>query len=179
MNKKIFSFAVIMIILAVASRLIKHPMNFAPMAAIGIFSGYYIKTKLAVFIPIIAMLISDFFIGFYDWKLLLVVYASIAISFVFGKLLQKSHKWRYVFMYSVISSLIFFLTTNSAVWTFSNWYPHTLSGLVTCLAEGLPFLKNSILGDLFYSTVLFGALEIAVKFVNKKETQAVMTPLKI
>jgi hypothetical protein len=48
-------------------------------------------------------------------------------------------------------------------------YPHNLSGIMSSYAAGLPFLKNQILGDLFYSGVLFGGFTLLQrKFVALK-----------
>ena len=33
-------------------------------------------------------------------------------------------------------------------------------GLMSCYAAGIPFLKGTLLGDLFYSLVLFGGFAI-------------------
>ena len=54
------------------------------------------------------------------------------------------------------SSLLFFATTNFAVWAFSGMYPKDVAGLVQCFVLALPFLHNSIAGDVFWATVLFG-----------------------
>jgi len=53
-------------------------------------------------------------------------------------------------------SLIFFVTTNFAVWTVSGLYPLTWRGLVQCYVAALPFLDKTVLGDLFWTAVLFG-----------------------
>jgi len=58
----------------------------------------------------------------------------------------------------VVSSLLYFLVTNFAVW-YSGLvpYPHTAAGLAASYTAGLPFLWNGMLGDLFYNAILFGA----------------------
>ena len=53
-------------------------------------------------------------------------------------------------------SLIFFVTTNFAVWAWSGLYSADMAGLIQCYAMGLPFLKYTIAGDLFWAAVLFG-----------------------
>jgi hypothetical protein len=53
-------------------------------------------------------------------------------------------------------SLIFFVTTNFAVWAFGSLYPHSWQGLVQCYVAALPFLDKTVLGDLFWIAVLFG-----------------------
>jgi len=53
-------------------------------------------------------------------------------------------------------SLIFFVTTNFAVWAWSGLYSADLAGLIQCYVIGLPFLKHTVAGDLFWAAVLFG-----------------------
>jgi hypothetical protein len=59
-------------------------------------------------------------------------------------------------------SALFFLVTNGAVWLTAEGsiYPKTLAGLIQCYTMGLPFYKNTLLGDLTWSTVLFGGYEL-------------------
>jgi hypothetical protein len=44
-------------------------------------------------------------------------------------------------------------------------YAHTFAGLQTCFVAALPFFQNSLLGDMFYSTVLFGSVALAERFI--------------
>ena len=55
------------------------------------------------------------------------------------------------------ATLLFFLVTNFGVWYGSGMYPADGAGLLACYAAGLPFLLNSLLGNLFFTAVLFGA----------------------
>ncbi|MFM7399706.1 MAG: DUF6580 family putative transport protein, partial [Bacteroidota bacterium] len=60
-------------------------------------------------------------------------------------------------MASLAGSLVFFLVTNFSVWYGSTFYPQNTAGLIACYTAGLPFLGNTVLGDLFFNGVLFGA----------------------
>ena len=42
------------------------------------------------------------------------------------------------------------------VWATGNMYPRTISGLSACFLAGIPFYRNQILGDAFYTTAIFG-----------------------
>ncbi len=155
------------IILAGASRLIKHPYNFTPIMAMAIFAGCYLRERWGVILPLAAMLISDYFIGFYEWQVMIMVYLSIALSFIIGRLLAKNLRWYNVIFSSLISSVIFFLITNFSVWVFFNWYPHSWQGLVNCFVLALPFFRNSLVGDLFYTGLIFSAYNLALVWINK------------
>ncbi len=160
----------LVIILAAVSRLVKHPYNFTPVIAMSLFAGCYLKTRWGVILPLAAMLISDYFIGFYDFQVMASVYVSIALIFVIGWVLRKYKKWYNVGLAALISSLVFFFITNFAVWAFFNWYPHTWAGLTNCFILAVPFFRNSLAGDLFYAGLFFGLYELVLILANKRIT---------
>lgn len=178
MNKRTkIIIAVLVIILAAASRLVNHPFNFTPVIAMSIFAGCYLEARWGIILPLLAMLVSDYFIGFYDFPVMASVYLSIALAFGFGWVLRKYKKWYNVALASLVSSLAFFFITNFAVWIFFDWYPHTLAGLVNCFTLAIPFFRNSLAGDLFYTVSLFGLFELALAW-NRKRVRAVETDNK-
>ena len=160
--------SIILVGLGVASRLLPHLWNFAPIAAITLFAGFYLGRRYAVILPLLAMAIGDFFIGFYDWKLMLVVYGSFAFIGLAAGWVKKYKSMETVVASSIMASVIFFLATNWAVWQFSPWYAKDLSGLVQAFTMALPFFRNTMLGDLFYTAVLFGAYETVIILAKQK-----------
>ncbi len=169
MNKKTQVFIVAaIIILAAASRLVKHPFNFTPIIAMSIFAGTYLNKKWAIALPLGAMLASDFFIGFYDWQVMASVYVGIALAFYIGRSLKNRKKWQTAVFGALSSSIAFFVITNFSVWAFFSWYPHTLPGLVNCFSLALPFFRNSLAGDMIYTGVLFAGYEAVLAMYNKK-----------
>lgn len=161
--------AMAIIALAAASRLVKHPFNFTPVAAMALFAGCYLRKKWGIVLPLAAMLVSDYFIGFYDWQVMTSVYTSIALAFWLGWLLRERKKWYGVLGAAITSSAIFFVVTNFAVWAFFNWYPHTWQGLISCFTLALPFFRNTLAGDIVYSAVFFGVYELILYFVTRKQ----------
>ena len=79
----------IAIVLAAAgSRLIPHPPNLASISAITLFGGAYFSDKrLAFLVPLVALLLSDLILGFYNY--MEVVYLSFALIVCIGLWLQK------------------------------------------------------------------------------------------
>lgn len=157
-SKSIFISAAIL--LAALSRLIPHVPNFTPLAAMALFGGALLNDKKVAFIiPIAAMIISDAIIGFHQhmWG----VYISFILILIMGLKLGNNIKTGPIIGYSLLGSLIFFITTNFAVWLPGNFYPLSLSGLIECYVAAIPFFGNSLLGDLFYNTVLFGGFFLA------------------
>lgn len=146
--------SIALVILGASARLIPHPANFAPLAAIAIFGGLYLPKKLAILIPLSAMLLSDVLIGFYSWKIMLVVYSSFAFTGYISTKIRDS--FTSILSVTILSSILFYLATNAAVWAFGTMYSHDLSGLGQSYLMALPFFRNSLLGDLFYTGVLVG-----------------------
>lgn len=160
--------AIIFVLFGAFFRLLPHPPNFAPIAAIALFGGAYLPKKIALVLPLLAMLVSDVFIGFYEIRLMIFVYFSFLICVVLGFWLKKNKKWQTVLGSSILGALIFYLLTNFAVWAFSSWYSKDFFGLIQSYVMALPFLRNSLLGDLFYTSFFFGAYEIIGVLIRKK-----------
>ena len=159
---------VIFIIIGVLFRLIPHAPNFVPISALAIFAGAYLSKRIALFVPFLMMIVSDFFLGFYNLKLMAVVYASFLICVVVGFWLKNNKKWYTILGSSFLTAFIFFFLTNLAVFVFSGWYPKTILGLADCFIMALPFFKNTLLGDIFYASVFFASFELLKIWVAKK-----------
>lgn len=169
--KNLFSskaFAVtLIIILAVLSRFLPTPPNFAPIAAIALFGGSYFGDKrLAFLIPLAAMLISDLFLGLHGT--LLFVYAAFMLIVFIGMKLGKNINPLNITGAALAGSSLFFLITNFGVWLTSPFYPLSLSGLIACYTAGIPFFHYTILGDLFYTAAIFGSYEVLKQTVFSK-----------
>lgn len=165
LNQKIISYGVI-ILLAVISRLIPHAPNFAPIGGLALFSGFHFKKKIALIIPIAAMLISDIFLGFHS-TMIYVYLSFILITFV-GNYLKNNLKFKNIFLASLVSSVLFFLITNFGVWTTGTMYPKTVNGLFQSYLMGLPFFRNTLISDLFYTFSFFYGYRFLSNFVLKK-----------
>jgi len=139
-------------------RLVPHWPNFTPIAAIALFGGTFLKRKdLAFLVPVAAMLLSDLIIGFHST--MLPVYASFLAIVGMGLFLQNRLTVVNTLTASLASSVLFYLVTNFASWTSGLMpYPMNVGGLMQSYIAGLPFFYNGVMGDLFYNSVLFGAL---------------------
>jgi hypothetical protein len=141
--------------------------NFSPIWAIALFGGFYFSKKTAFLLTIIIMVISDVFIGYYQAPLMAIVYGSILLSVFLGAYMKNNKKWQIILGGSILSAVIFFITTNFAVWAFSSWYARDITGLWQCYLMGLPFLRNSLLGNLFYTSIIFGTYVLAKVLFRK------------
>ena len=148
-----------MVLMAVATRLLPHPPNVAPITGIALFAGHQFgNKKLAFIIPILCMFISDLFLGFHS-TLPFVYLAFISISFL-GIFSKNIHNGTIL-----TSSTIFFIVTNFGVWLLG--YPNTLAGFISCYTLAIPFFVNTILGDLFFTHSLnYSFNKIEKKYPN-------------
>ena len=134
------------VLLAVFVRLAPHPPNFTPITALALFGATTFSIRiLGTLLPLIAMAISDLYLGFYSISIW--VYSSfIAISLL-------GHYWKTIKTKNILlSSLLFFVVTNFGVWL--TGYPKTIEGFVLCYTLAIPFFINAIAGDLFFSYIL-------------------------
>ena len=141
----------------VAARLLPHAPGFMPVAASALFAGRMLRLpSLSPIVPLAAMALSSAFMGPDDWRVTLVVYAALTLPAFAGIVSQR---WRGVAVpFAVIlpCSLFFFAVSNFAVWAFSGMYSLSWQGLTQCYVAALPFLQNTVAGDMFWTAALFG-----------------------
>ena len=154
----LFGSALLLIVIAAFSRLLPHPANFTALGAIALFGGVYLDKRYAVAVPLLAMLISDYFIGFYSgmyW-----VYGSFVLVGLIGLWLRNHKTPAFILGGTIASSILFFVVTNFGVWfTPGSMYAKTWDGVIECYVLAIPFFRNSLGGDLFFVILLFGAYE--------------------
>ena len=149
---------------AAALRLAPHPPNFSPIDAMALFSGAYVgRRALAFAAPLLALLLSDLVLGFYAGMNF--VYASVALIVLIGWALSGRRTVLRIGVAAIAGSAVFFLITNFGMWLFSGFYPLTPAGLEACYVSAIPFFQNTVAGDLFYATLLFGGFALAEHFL--------------
>jgi hypothetical protein len=140
-------------------RLLPHPPNFAPIAAMALFGGaYFSKKTFAFIIPLAAMFLTDMIIGIYSYAW--VVYLSFAVIVVLGIFMLKKVSVKKLIFASLTASVSFFAITNFGVWALGTLYPKTPAGLLASYTAAIPFFQNSLIGDLFFVGVMFGVYEL-------------------
>jgi hypothetical protein len=188
----------LIILLAVISRFVPHLNNFAPITALAIFSAVYLPKKQAIIIPLAARLVSDIFLGFFSWPLMVAVYVSHLAGVLFGLWIRNTVsstptevegsvpldgqislptsrdrnggiRWLKVIFSSLGASILFFLVTNFAF--LYTQYPHNWQGIILAYTNGLPFLRGTLLGDLSYTVALFGAYEFVKYLASQRQVQ--------
>jgi len=143
------------VVAAGCTRLVPHPWNVTPIGAMALFGGaHFADKRLAVLIPFAALLLGDIVTGFHI--LMPFVYGSFALYIALGMGLRRRISILRVSGAVGAGGLLFFLVTNFGVWWLLGTYPPTWGGLITCYAAGLPYLGSTIVGDVIFSTALFG-----------------------
>ncbi len=156
-------YLVVIVLLLALSRLMPHPPNAVPIAAMALFAGaFFVNRWLAYAIPIVAMLISDWLIGFHST--VSYVYVGVAITVLIGSGLKNVNAVN-VGLAAITASLAFFFITNFGAWLHHDMYPQNLHGLLQAYVSGLPFLRNALIANLIYSyLVFFGFSNLFAKF---------------
>lgn len=159
-----FLVLICVILAAAASRLIPHPPNMTSLTAVALFGGAYFSDKrLAFLVPLTALFLSDLVLGFYQH--MEVVYLSFALIVGIGLWLQKHRTALPIAGAAMASSVLFFVVTNFGVWAFEPLYPKTLEGLVACYVAAIPFFQNTLIGDLFFTAVMFAGFALLEKLL--------------
>ena len=155
----------LLVALGVASRLIQVvcplvPPNFHAIVGTTLFAGFFLRSRaMAAVVPLVAMWLSDLVLGGYDTLIMATVYASLVAPIAWRGWLRRRLSPSRVASAAIASSLLFYATTNLAVW--HAWYPHTTAGFARCYSAALPFLGYSLAGDLLFAAGLFAAYALA------------------
>lgn len=176
--------AAVFFIVAIAVRLGPNLYNLQAIGALGMFVGCYWSVRMGILFSVAAMALSDCLghfmgipsMGFYSVWLTLTVYAAMAGSAFVGKLVdylrrKKAPLGMLVPAGAIVTTAIFFLITNFASWLDPQMgYPATFAGLMQCLWMALPFAKGSLLGNLIFSGVFFGAFSLLKQRIFSRES---------
>ena len=147
-----------------------HLPNFSPVDAIGLFCGaYFSRRMVAICIALLSVWVGDIFInklllghwtlfyqGFY-WQ-----YGSYVLVTLLGSTLAANIKPVRIASTCFASSILFFLISNFGVWFSGTLYPLTIDGFISCYIAAIPFYKNTLLSDLFFSSILFGSIYLVM-----------------
>jgi len=169
MLKPRFISLVFMIFAAAFGRLVPHPWNFSPLGAIALFGGaYFADKRLAVFVPLLAVFLSDVVLGFYP-AFLFVYLGYVFVTFVGMRMIEIKSPLRIVSA-SLCGSVVFFLWTNFISWGFGPLYAKDFGGLIRSYIAGIPFFQHTLCGDFLFTVILFGTFTVIEKrFPSLKE----------
>ncbi|HYH57517.1 MAG TPA: DUF6580 family putative transport protein [Anseongella sp.] len=161
---------------AALSRILPHPWNFTPVGAMALFgSAYYASRWMAFIVPLAALWISDVVINstihapfiegspLFHPSMIAVYLAFISITLT-GLLILRKVSVSRVLLSALTGAVAFWLIVDFASWTwdpiYRTLYPRNLAGLLACYTAGFPFFLKMLLGNLLYSSLLFGVFEV-------------------
>ncbi|MGH9529004.1 MAG: DUF6580 family putative transport protein [Terriglobales bacterium] len=137
-----------------------HPLGFTPVAAALLFFGAR-GSRRKFWIPLALMVASDIILTKFVYSYPFtwdhsVTFAWYAAVLWLGTNLREGAKPLRVIVAALASSVSFFLLSNFAVWAaWSDMYPKTVAGLMTCYAVGVPYFRRAVAGDLLFTAVMF------------------------
>lgn len=170
MNRFLLFFTLSICFVALAARFFPHLPNFTPVGALALFVGAYLapKTKWALLLPLPILFLSDVFIGFYEAQIMALVYSSFLLYGAIGFLVSRNKNPLAIIGGTFGGALLFFLVTNFGVWAFSGLYEKSFAGLVNAYLLAIPFFRSTLLGDLAYTGLFFGAYEILLRYEGSR-----------
>ena len=135
--------------------------NFTPVAAIGLFAGFYFSRQaVALFVPLAVLVFSNIVIGSYESaSMQVVVYGSFLLPVAISSVLRRKLSATRVGLCALSSSALFFLATNMGHWWFMR--AHSATELFSTYVDALPFFRATVAGDLFWSFAIFGSYGLA------------------
>ena len=170
----------LLITIGASLRVLRHagwidlPPNVAPVSALAMFAAATLPRRWSFIVPIGLMVVSDAVIGWYTWQVMVSVYFCFLGSLALGVWIgRKMHPTR-IALATIIGSVGFFLITNAASWAFETMYPHTVSGLGQAYLAGLPFFRNTVLGDFGYTAAFFGLGALAMVYSRQRTSHHVL-----
>ena len=131
-----------------ASRFIPHPPNFTSLIALS----FYTPTILGIrYLPalIVSFIITDLVIGFhgvtfFTWGSIIVI--GLGSKFFTSNIFSRIGG-------ALSGVLVFYIVTNFGVWSLGG-YGYTLQGLIVCYTLGLPFLGNTLISTILFSSII-------------------------
>ena len=153
----------LLIAVGVIARVIPHAWNFTPISGIGLYAGAHLNPRYAWALPLIALLVGDLILGFYDLTQMVLVYVSFLAAPVVGRILLHRRRTIPRFGAAVFSAAtLHFLISNIGSWL--ALYPQTLDGLIQCYVLALPFYGATLLGDSIFAAIFFGCHEFVERY---------------
>ncbi len=167
--------AYLFVVIAAAVRFMPHPWHFTPVAASLLFFGAY-RSRRELWFPVVLLAASDLLLNRFvyhypfTWDLV-VTWAWYAAALGLGMGLRGHIKPLWIMGSAAATSVSFYLLSNFAVWAAYDMYPKTLSGLMTCYAMAIPFIRGTLEGDLLFTAILF-SVPVVLKQLSERDSRS-------
>ncbi len=169
------------VLLAVATRFLPHPLAFTPVGAALLFFGAR-GSRRTMWIPLSLLAASDIYltVARYSYPLTVdhlvtwVWYAAVMLGA--SMWLRRGARAIHIAAAALATSLSFFVISNFAVWAvWGDLYPRTWQGLAACYVAAVPFFRNQLVADMFFTAVMFSipmVLDVLHPGKSRKYTEA-------
>jgi hypothetical protein len=162
--------------------------NFTPLGAMALFGGCYYQDKMKAYVvPMLTLWLSDILLNryiyfdhwvfFYDGAIW--VYGSFALMVLLGSFMKNVSVKR-VLLVSVGGALLHWIVSDFGVWLgggtdITTGLPFTrdVQGYLKCLYVALPFMRNFLIGNILYGTILFGGFELLQRRYPRLQLQSI------
>ena len=158
-----------LVVLGVATRWISDAFkpnlsNVTATVAAALFAGFYLSPRwTACLVPVAIVLISNFGLPNYNTRTEMAVsIAMLVLPVALGWRLQRKSSTLRILAFAATPSVLFYLVTDCVYWSGFDLWPKTISGQIDSYIAALPFLRNMLLGDLFFTGIFFGAYWLVV-----------------
>lgn len=179
------------------------PDNFSAVYALVFCGGVFLPRKLAWWLPLLTLFISDLLLNLHYRHLyevdpgrysapmeffnpyLLANYLVYFLLIWFGTRLKPSSKWWNVVGGGVLGALGFYVTSNTASWLELPGYAKTLAGWIQALTVGLPgypptwmFLLKTLASGGLFAGLFVAAMNLAHRESEVPESQPEEEPME-
>jgi hypothetical protein len=151
--------------------------NFSPIAAIALCGAVYLPRRIAVVLPILALLLSDialnlfYKVSFFTPEILPRYFALVLVS-ALGFALRGKVRLPGLLAGSVAGSLLFYVITNTGSWLADSAYAKTAAGWLQALTVGTGnpaypptwwFYRHTAASDIVFTLLFVCCLSIGRK----------------
>lgn len=152
--------------------------NVSPVAALALLSGcLFSKRSIAIAVPLSIMVISDLKFGGYDFFIMVSVYTCLMLPALAGPWLKSRLQTSQrvvktgltIGASGLLCSLAFFVVTNLTVWWCGSMYPNSMSGLLLCYSQAIPFFRHTLMGDLVFAFAFLGSYAVALHWMSHRK----------
>ena len=154
------SFTIFLFLLVgIFSRLMLHIPDVTPLTALCLLAPTVFSKRLSMMIIFLILVLSDFLLHITSsipiigsWTVF--TYSGWLLIALSCFLLKENFSMTRGICFSGIAALFFWVWTNFGTWVCGTLYAHTATGLIECYLAALPFLRNGVLGDILWMTIL-------------------------
>jgi hypothetical protein len=166
------------------------PWNFSAYYALAFCGGVFLPRKLAWWLPLITLAITDVLLNFYHtaqgynaWQVeILFNYVAVIVLIWLGtRFNPRGSLWK-IISGGLLGAVLFYLITNTAAWLFNPFnnpeYVKTFAGWFIALTKGTAgypqtweFFRNTLMSGGLFTALFAGAMKLAEAMEPEEEKE--------